>query len=133
MDVEWTAVLPATGRADAAPTRSDDGAFRQQLDRLLDQAAVYLEVSNVRSAYPWLALSTSGHLAVVHRFDDAETCLLLRGGGHVRPEASREFLVQDDLVAFSGEFISTAERAANVLRAFVQTGDIDGLGEWVRL
>lgn len=133
MDVEWTVVLPTSGRADAVPTRSDVETFRQQLDRLLDQEAGYLEVSKVGSAYPLLALSTSGDLAVVHRFDDAETCLLLQGGGRMRSEDSHEFLIQAELATFTGEFISPAERVASVLRAFVQAQDIDELGEWVRL
>lgn len=133
MDVGWTVVLPTFGRAVAVPTCSDDEAFRRQLGRFLDQEAGYLEVSKVGSAYPMLALSTSGSLAVVHRFDDAETCLLLKGGGRVRPEDSGEFLIQDEWATFTGEFISPAERASSVLRAFVQAQDIDELGEWVRL
>jgi hypothetical protein len=54
-------------------TRTDYEEFQHHLERFLVEKAGYLEVSKVDSAYPFLALSISGELPVVHRFDN-ETC-----------------------------------------------------------
>jgi hypothetical protein len=133
MDVEWRVALPAVGRWDVMPTRTDDATFRQQLDLLLDQESGYLEVSLVGSAYPLLTFSKSAELGVVHRFDDAETCLLLQGEGQV-PEADVfDFPIEDEVAAFTGEFVSAAHRAASVLQGFVEGSDVARLGQWFRL
>lgn len=133
MDVQWRIALPAVGGSDVMPTRTDDATFQEQLNRLLDQEHGYIEVSVVGSVYPLLTLSKAAELGVVHRFDDAETCLLLQGEGQVPAEDTVEFLKEDEVAAFTGDFISTAHRAANVLRGFVEGADVARLGQWSRL
>lgn len=78
MDVEWTVTQPAPGRAERVPTGSDHESYRRRLALLLRRGSGYTEVSRVDSAYPVLTLSINEGLTVVHRFDDDDTCLLLR-------------------------------------------------------
>jgi hypothetical protein len=133
MDVEWTVIQPATGRTQGAPARSDHETYRRRLALLLGQVSGYTEVSRVGSAYPALTLSINEGLAVVHRFDDADTGLLLVGTGQLRADETRDFQILDDDAAFTGEFISTAARGVDVLIAFAQGADVSGPGMWVRL
>jgi hypothetical protein len=133
MDVEWTLTEPSTGRTRDVPTWSSEEGYREQLASLLREGSGYTEVSRVGSPYPALTLSINEGLAVVHRFDDAETCMLLKGTGQVAADETRDFPIQTDEVAFTGEFISTAARGVDVLIAFAQGVDIRSLGTWVRL
>ncbi|MEW1953353.1 hypothetical protein [Terrabacter sp. NPDC080008] len=133
MDVEWTVIPPATGRAHQVLRTSEHEDYRQQLAQLLRQGTGYTEVARAGSAYPALTLSINEDLAVVHRFDDAETCLLLEGTGQVPADEIRDFQIQDDPAGFTGRFITTAARGIDVLNAFAKGADVEGLGVWVRL
>jgi hypothetical protein len=83
--------------------------------------------------YPTLTLSISDDLAVVHRFVDAEACFLLEGEGVVPGAESRDFPIQDVVVSFTGDFISTSARAAAIIDAFARGADPRELGSWSRL
>jgi hypothetical protein len=107
--------------------------YRQLLTELLRQGTGYTKVARAGSIYPALTLSINEDLAVVHRFDDAETCLLLEGPGQVPADETRDFQVQDDPAGFTGRFITTAARGIDVRNALAQGDEVDGLGVWVRL
>lgn len=133
MHVEWTISRPVPQGPQDVPTRSDHEIYHRQLALLLRQASGSTEVSKVDSTYPVLTLSISVSMAVVHRFDDDDTCLLLRGDGHLYPDDTHEFQIQDGVAVFTDEFISTAARGVDVLSAFAEGADIDSLGLWARL
>ncbi|GAB3056189.1 hypothetical protein GCM10027053_16740 [Intrasporangium mesophilum] len=147
MDVEWTVAQPAPGRAagvdgvdgvagvagvDGARTLSDDAAYQQLLDSLLELRSGYTEVSRAGSDYPLLGLSINGDLGVVRRLDEGGRWLVLQGTGLVGADETYDFPVPDR-AQFAGELISTSVRAAETLRAFARGADIDGLGTWVEL
>jgi hypothetical protein len=133
MDVEWTISQPVSRRAQGVPTRSRPETYRRQLALLLRQGSGYTEVSKTDSPYPVLTLSINEDLAVVHRFDDEDTCLLLKSDGHLRSDDTHEFQILDEAAIFTGEFVSTAARGVDVLTAFAEGADVSGLGLWTRL
>ena len=133
MDVEWTVASTGWGRAVPSPTRSDAEAYRNRLTQVVEQRWGYSEVWEVGTVYPTLTLSISDDLAVVHRFVDAESCLLLDGEDVLPADKSRDFPVQDAVVSFTGDFISTSARAAAIIDAFARGADVGELGSWSRL
>ncbi|MGW5240148.1 hypothetical protein ACWEOW_14560 [Monashia sp. NPDC004114] len=147
MDVEWTVAQPIPGRtaevagtAEAAGTPgvvgartvSDDAAYQQLLDSLLELRSGYTEVSRAGSDSPLLGLSINGDLGVVRRRDEGGRWLVLQGSGLVGADETYDFAVPDR-AQFAGEFISTSVRAAEALRAFARGADVDELGTWVQL
>ncbi|MFC5263540.1 hypothetical protein ACFPJ1_15610 [Kribbella qitaiheensis] len=130
MDVEWTIAIPRSGRPVPSPTRSDAEAYGNRVRQFVKQRWSYSEVWKVGTAYPTLTLSISDELAVVHRFVDAEACFLLDGEDVVPRDKSRDFPIQDDVVSFTGDFISTSARAAGIIDAFARGADADDLGSW---
>ena len=106
MNLEWQVGVTPDRPPHVMPTRGDQPTFLRALDLLLREEKASMEVSPVGSAYPLLTRSTHDGLGVVHRFDDADTCLLLLGDRQVPPEDSREFLIDDVSTDFTGEFIS---------------------------
>lgn len=108
-------------------------AYSRQLAFLLRQGAGYTEVWRVDSTHPVLTLSINEDLAVVHRLDAEDACLLLRGDGHLRSDDAHEFQILDEPAVFTGEFISTAVRGVDVLIAFAEGAEVSGLGLWTRL
>lgn len=133
MDVEWTVAKPGSGWAVPSPTRSDAETYGNRLAQLVEQRWGYSEVWQAGTMYPTLTLSISDDLAVVHRFIDAETCLLLQGEDVVPEDKSHDFPVLDVVVTITGEFISTSARAAAVIDAFAHGADPAVLGSWSRL
>jgi hypothetical protein len=133
MDLEWTVASLGSGRAVPLPTRSDAEAYGNRLKQLVEQRSGYSEVWRVGSAYPALTLSISDDLAVVHCFNDARDCFLLEGGDVVPADTSHDFPIMDDVVSFTGDFISTSTRAAAVVDAFGRGADPSELGSWSRL
>jgi len=132
MQVDW--ILAGRVSADAGPpTRSDADELRNRIQRLVAQHGGYLEVSKAGEAYPALTLSITDDLAVVHYFRDADSCLLLQGGGLVPADQSRDFQVMDVLAPFTGDFISSSARAADLIDAFARGVDPDQLGIWSEL
>jgi len=92
-----------------------------------------LEISLGGTAYPALTLAARDDLAVVHRFEDADRCLLLRGDGPVPAGDAREFRVGDVPTDFTGDVISTADHARDVLRAFAHGSLAVVAEDWVLL
>ncbi len=133
MDVEWTVASPGSGLAVPSPTRSDAGAYRNRLTQLVQQRWGYSEVWEAGTVYPTITLSISDDLAVVHRFVDAEACFLLDGEDVVPADKSRDFPIQDAVVSFTGDFISTSTRAAAIMDAFARGAAAGELGSWSRL
>ena len=85
-----------------------------------------------------LTLSFRGAYAVIHllEFDDATgdaVSSLLRGDGIVPPDDGVVVPVMEDFAEFTGDFVLSVDRAWDVVRAFVQTREIPGAGEWHRL
>lgn len=133
MEVEWTVAGPGPGLAVPSPTRSDAEAYRNRLTQLVQQRWGYSEVWEVGTVYPTITLSISNDLAVVHRFIDAEACFLLDGEDVVPADKFRYFSIQDAVVSFTGDFISSSTRAAAIMDAFGHGADVGELGSWSRL
>jgi hypothetical protein len=133
MDVEWTVASPGSGLAVPSPTRSDAEAYRNRLTQLVQQRWGHSEVWEAGTVYPTITLSISDDLAVVHRFADAEASFLLDGEDVVPADKSRDFPIQDAVVSFAGDSISTSTRAAAIMDAFARGADAGELGSWSRL
>lgn len=80
-----------------------------------------------------MSISAGDDVAVVHLFQDAESCFLLDGDRVVDEAESRDFRVLDIDVPFGGAFVCTATRAQTVVEAFARGTDPDELGSWTSL
>jgi hypothetical protein len=77
-----------------------------------------------------MALSFQGDQAVLHRAIGEQSFALLVGDGSVRAGEPVQVPVFDEMSEFTGEFVSSLDRAWEVVGAFARTGDAEGLGEW---
>lgn len=113
--------------------RSDVQALTQRVESLRERGSGYVEVSHLQRAFPWLAFSFIGDHGVVHQFTSGEECQLLRGDGSVGKEVVVEVPVFDEDSPFTGDYVSTADRAWKVVQDFVEGVEPRALGEWDRL
>jgi hypothetical protein len=60
-------------------------------------------------------------------------CFLLEGEDVVPADTCHDFPILDDVVSFTGDFISTSTRAAEIIDAFGRGADPGELGSWSRL
>jgi hypothetical protein len=132
VQVDWIVAGHLSAEA-GSPTRLDDDELRNRLEQLMAQRSGHVEVSKAGEAYPALTLSIRDDLAVVHYFRNADACLLLQGDGLVPPDQSVDFQVLDVLAAFTGDFISSSARAADLIDAFAHGVDPHQLGIWSQL
>ena len=71
-------------------------------------------------------------LGVVHRFDNADACLLLLGGRHIPTDEHRDLLIEGERATFTGEFIVSAAHAADLVAHFTRGDHVHSLGMWIR-
>lgn len=129
-ECDWCATDPVTGQFRSTQQRSDAQTFVKHLESLRRVGAGYAEVSHVGRPFPWLAVSLSGDSGVVHHFASAERSLLLRGDGSLGGTSAVEVPVFEETQLFTGEYVSTAERAFKVVEDFVAGVEPGSLGEW---
>lgn len=107
---------------------------RDDLVRLLDWASTidqaYVEVRRARAEYPVLLAGFRKGVAVVHCMPNAMSVALLCGDGSVPASRTRDVLIMDDLVTFSGDHLMVCASARAALTSFVDGSDVRSLGEW---
>ncbi len=134
MNVAWVGTSPETGRYSPVETRAGLAEFRDFFQKLRARGEGYVEVRREDAAFPRLALAFRDERAVVHRFDNDETCNLLYGDG-VIPAGSEVVVpvIDDDSSLFTAEFVSGLDRAWGIVCEFAETGNSDNSGEWEEL
>ncbi|MFU8871911.1 hypothetical protein [Micromonospora sp. SL4-19] len=133
MDVAWTATDPESGDRASTESRSDAEGFMSRLHHLLRAGEGYTEVRRVKADFPLLTLSFRGHYAVMHLFESADDCRLLRGDAGLPATRTIEVPVLSDDCTFSGDFVSSVTRATAAIAAFIDGAPAERLGDWVRL
>lgn len=131
MDVEWTAIAPDSGSGPAqAEHRTTAEEYVSQLRQLESRGAGYSEVSLADQPYPHLALTFRGSRGTVHKFSDGDEVALLIGNGVVNANEIVSLPGLEGDTEFTGNFVSSADRAIGLVVAFVRTGSIENLGDW---
>jgi hypothetical protein len=131
VDVEWTANAPDTESGPAqAERRTTAEDYVSQLRVLASVGAGYSEVSFADQPYPHLALSFRGPYGAVHKFSDEDEVALLVGNGVVNADEIVSLPGLEGDTEFTGDFVSSADRAIELVVAFVRRGSVDDLGEW---
>lgn len=133
MRVTWAATAPESGRYSAVEKDSDIGLLEDHFVALRLQSQGYLEVRLPGGEFPWLTVGFQGDRAVIHLFDHPERSSLLVGDGTAMADAVVYIPVMDELVAFSGGFVLTVDRAWVLVRSFLRSGAPGELGEWCEL
>lgn len=134
MDVEWTATEPDSDSGAAqAEHRTTAEEYVSRLRALASRGAGYSEVSLADQPYPHLALTFRGPHGAVHKFSDEEEVALLVGNGVVNADEIVSLPGLEGDTEFTGGFVSSADRAIELVVAFVRTGSIDNLGDWETL
>jgi hypothetical protein len=129
----WSVTSTATGRFSATETASSSADLLELFDSLTARGDGYVEVRRADSDFPLITIGFRGSRAVVHAASDTDSMSLLRGDGSLLATESVDVPIMDDSAAFTGDFVSTVDRARVVLEQFMLTGDVGTLGEWWRL
>lgn len=129
MDVEWAGTSLESGRF-SIPRQSSESELLTYFGELQNRGEGYVEVRMPGLDSPWLALSFRGDHAVVHSLSDEGSMALLVGDSSVEMDETVEVPVMDEPALFSGEFVSNLDRAWEIIRAFVHSGEFESLGEW---
>jgi hypothetical protein len=69
---------------------------------------------------------------VAHWSPAGETQLLL-GDGIISNDASVSVPELEGDTEYTGEFVSSRQRAWDAVKQFIGSGSVDGIGQWVRL
>ncbi|MFF3412597.1 hypothetical protein ACFYW8_41975 [Streptomyces sp. NPDC002742] len=133
MSVVWSMTSLKSGRFSPNERRSELPDLASGFNELRSRGQGYLEVRFPDNAFPQLTLSFRGDHAVIHLFNDEASVSLLVGDGTVSPEVTIDVPIMDDLTEFTGDFILSVHHAWDVVQNFVQTGTVEGLGEWCEL
>lgn len=133
MSAVWSMTSPESGRFTPGERRSELRDLTDDFNELRSRGRGYLEVRLPDGAFPQLTLSFRDDHAIIHLFTNEESVSLLVGDGTVPPETTVDVLIMDDLAAFTGDFVLSVDHAWDVVRDFVRTEAIEGLGEWCEL
>jgi len=134
VDVEWTVIVPDSDLGPAQlehRTAAED--YVSQLRQLESGGAGYSEVSLADQPCPHLALTFRGSHGAVHRFSEGDEVALLVGNGVVNANEVVSLPGLEGDTEFTGHFVSSADRAIELVVAFVRSGSIDNLGDWEAL
>lgn len=135
MDVKWTATSPATGRYSGLDIVSSDADLLSRIAELRARGAGYVEVRIADQDFPAMSLAFQGERAVIERWTDEEHMALLGGDGSVPMDEEVDVPLEDDHypATYTGEFVSSIERALTLVQQFIRTGDAESLGDWYDL
>ena len=133
MDVVWSATEPGSRRFRPTPVRTDlaglDDHFRR-LRRRRVRGYLEVEVPDVES--PQLTIGFRGEYAVIQLLiaTPVPRSFILAGDGSVPKEAYVELPVMDELARFNGDVVLKVDRAWDLVRSFLRTGQTGELGKW---
>jgi hypothetical protein len=131
VDVDWTATEPDSDSGAAqAERRTTAEEYVAQLRALASHGAGYSEVNLADQPYPHLALTFRGPHGAVHKFSDEDEVALLVGNGVVNADEIVSLHGLEGDTEFTGGYVSSAERAIDLVVTFVRTGSTENLGDW---
>jgi hypothetical protein len=93
----------------------------------------YSEVSCGDRLYPRVILAFRASYGVVAHWSPARETKLLLGDGIISNDASVSVPELEGDTEYTGEFVSIRQRAWDVVKQFIGSGSVDGVGQWVRL
>jgi hypothetical protein len=132
MTVVWSGTTE-DGSFRAVESETSEEELTRHLDALRSVGKGYVEVRHPDAAHPVVTLGFTGDRAVVQVFRTADTMLVLVGDGSVPSEQLVSVPVMDEDAPFTGELVSSTDRAWSVVSAFMSGHDLEAEGEWREL
>jgi len=132
MEVSWVATEPGSNRISAF-RYSSSADYTARVEDLLKLDEGYSEVSHADQLYPRVIFAFRESYGVVAQWSPAGETLLLLGDGLISVDASVSVPELEGYTEYTGEFVSNKQRAWDVVKGFLASGSLDGIGQWVRL
>jgi hypothetical protein len=132
MELSWTASEPGSGRI-SAERRTSAEDYISRMEELLALGEGYSQVSCDDRLYPRVSLAFRAAYGVVAHWSTSEQMLLLLGDGII-PNGETIFVPEAEGDGkYTGAFVSSRQRAWDAVRKFIESGAVDGIGQWVEL
>jgi hypothetical protein len=103
------------------------------METLLALGEGYSEVSWADRLYPRVSLAFRTDYGVVGCWSSAEQVHLLLGDGVIGDDETVPVPELEGDAEFTGVFASSRDRAWSVVNQFIESGSIEGLGQWIEL
>lgn len=132
MELSWTASEPGSGRI-SAERRSSDDDYMSRMEELLALGEGYSEVSCDDQLYPRVSLAFRAAYGVVAHWTSSEQMLLLLGDGIIAHDQTVFVPALEGDAKYTGAFVSSRERAWDVVKRFIRSGSVNEVGQWVEL
>jgi hypothetical protein len=132
MELSWTASEPGSGRI-SAERRSSAEVYISRIEELLALGEGYSEVSCGDQLYPRVSLAFRAAYGVVAQWSSSEQLLLLLGDGIISNDGTVFVPSLEGDAKYTGAFVSSQQRAWDVIKTFIGSGSVDGVGQWVKL
>ncbi|WP_147436590.1 hypothetical protein [Propionibacterium australiense] len=107
--------------------------FLEKLRNDIKKPGGYVEISRNPCDYPCLCLSYANGIAALQAFSNPETSLILEGSGLLEPTEIVELPALDELTSFTGNFIQDAEAVLEAVAGYLESFELDSIGEWYTL
>jgi hypothetical protein len=132
MELSWTASEPVSGRL-SAERRSSAEDYTSWMETLLALGEGYSEVSRDDQLYPRVSLAFRAGYGVIAYWSSSEQMLLLVGDGIISNDGTVFVPGLEGDAKYSGAFVSSQQRAWDTVTRFIESGSLDGVGQWVQL
>ena len=125
--VRWTAT---PGKPGDRPTDESELAAHFRLRKAAGSG--YFEISHpdLSHLYPWMTFGFLEDLAVIEAFRSEEQMQILCGDGIAPSSDVFAIPVMDELASFTGEYVSSVDRAWTVVTAFIASDCTELVGDW---
>jgi hypothetical protein len=113
--------------------RSGAEDYISRMEELIALGEGYSEVSCNDQLYPRVSFAFRGTYGVVEYWSSGEEMFLLLGDGIISNDASVSVPELEGDTEYTGEFVSSRQRAWDAVKQFIGSGSVDGIGQWIRL
>jgi hypothetical protein len=103
------------------------------MEELLALGEGYSEVSCGDQLYPRVSLAFRAAYGVVAHWSSNEQMLLLLGDSIIANDQTVFVPEVEGDAKYAGAFVSSRERAWNVVKEFIGSGSVNEVGQWVEL
>lgn len=132
MELSWAASEPGFVHL-PVERRSGAEEYIARMEELLALGEGYSEVSCNDQLYPRISFAFRATYGVVEHWSSSEEMFLLLGDGIVSDDETIFVPELEGDAEYTGAFVSSRQRAWDVVKKFIGSGSVDGLGQWAKL
>jgi len=133
MELDWTATDPESLRLSYVEQHSSLDVYVQRIEALRTAGEGYSKVHWADRDHPLVTLQFRHLYGVVSYMSEDQVIYLLVGDGVVDNEDSVLVPGLEDESWYSGHVVMSSDHAWDVVKKFLASGAVEGLGEWVEL